>query len=104
MKFLSLVATLSCTSLMTAFSLSASAEVNKDAVTDNLGTIDAELTIHRNYKHLNSNSQLFQHNFQNKEKSEGYSIYSLAKDKQIKLQDLQLRLALDNIDWYIEKF
>ena len=102
MKLSSLIATLSCTGVMVVFSLSANAEMQFNGQNKNEEATVNELAVSRN-QYLKQQSNLAPKNLR-RQKSVGYSVFSFAKDKQITLDNVEQEPALENVEWYIEKY
>ena len=110
MKLLSLVATLSCTSVMAVFSLGANAETlsnlseRSDSQSYDNITKNREATVQNDSANISQPSHIDPNHPQNSEKASDYDIFSLLQDRQITLDNLEQDIALEDVEWYIEKF
>jgi|GEM_PF-6987309 len=104
MKLLSLVATLSYTGLLAVCSLGASAEMLLDG--QNKTDMKAAANKSAIYKgdRYRQQQNLARHNPHNKEKNTRYSVFSFAQGKQVTLSNIGQNLALEDVEWYIEKY
>ena len=110
MKLSSLVATLFCTSVMAVFSLGANAETlsnlqdRSDYQSDDKVAVNGEAAIQSDCIDLSQQNHIAPNHSQNLEQASGYSVFSLVKDRQITLDNLEQDIALEDVEWYIEKF
>ena len=109
MKLFSSIATLSCTSIMAVFSLGANAETLSnlqarsnsqlyDEQTVNAEAVTQNDCVELSQRHVDSNCP------KNREQVSDYSVFSLVKDRQITLDNLEQDIPLEDVEWYIEKF